>query len=202
MALSSWQRIASMVLHPLFFFFFLSLFLTWTGCCTPTQQIFKKRVPLRIWSTYLFSSIRVEVASCASVASDSDNSGCLSCWMNFLTIMGTLLLDIFPQRAMFACNCCLYLTVVQVNNERVECYCLHCCPSHAQTPSPTPYTRGSRQGKVQFLAHYCLCSLPSGLGSLSMMDVVSDRLSCNTDKAALSKHIHQQCKQIKIVADN
>lgn len=77
-------------------------------------------------------------------------------------------------------------------------------PSHAK-PSLLPlcpYTRGSHQGKVQFLARHCPCSPPSGLGSFNMMDVASDWVSRYTDKAALSKQIHKQCKKIKIVADN
>lgn len=79
-----------------------------------------------------------------------------------------------------------------------SCYCLH-HSAHASLSLPT---RGSCQGKVQFVAHYCLCSPSSGLGSLNMMDVVPDWVSRYTDKTALSKHIHYQCKHIKIAADN
>lgn len=80
----------------------------------------KNSVALWFQSSYLFWSIRVEIASCASV-------DLMVTKVLFLLLEWTLLLDsegvsvdIYPQHTVprFSCNICPYLIVVQVNNER------------------------------------------------------------------------------------
>lgn len=147
-----------------------------SGCCTPTRSSFKDSVPFILQF-------------------DVEKLACLGCWMNFLTLLGFVgHRSPAHQRVLVSDS-----GTVPVNNESEPSAIVSC---NQPLLPPSPYSRGSHQGKVQFLAHRCLCTSPSGLGSCKMMNVVSHRASRNSDKAALSKHAHEQCKQIKIVADN